>query len=120
VINPLIVEGQIHGAVVQGLSSVLSEAMRYDRDGPIMTATLMDYLIATAADTPDITVLHEENWSPDTAGGFKGVGEGGVIGVIPAVANAVADALLPYGARVNRLPLLPHVVIDLMRSRAEV
>jgi len=120
VINPLIVEGQIHGAVVQGLSSVLSEAMRYDRDGQIMTATLMDYLIATAADTPDITVLHEENWSPDTAGGFKGVGEGGVIGVIPAVANAVADALLSYGARVNRLPLLPHVVIDLMRSRAEV
>ncbi len=116
VINPLIVDGQIHGAVVQGISSVLSEAMRYDEDGQPITITLMDYLIATAADAPDITVLHEENWSPDTAGGFKGVGEGGVIGALPAVANAIADALLPFGAKINCLPLLPSVIVALMKE----
>ena len=116
VINPLIVDGQIHGAVVQGLSSVLSEAMRYDESGQPMTGTLMDYLVSTAADAPDITVLHEENWSPDTAGGFKGVGEGGVIGALPAAANAIADALAPFGARINRLPLLPSAVIALMKA----
>jgi len=114
VINPLIVDGQIHGAVVQGISSVLSEAMRYDEDGQLMTASLMDYLVATMSDAPDITVLHEESWSPDTAGGFKGVGEGGVIGALPAVANAIADALAPFGARINRLPLLPHAIVGLM------
>lgn len=116
VINPLIVDGQIHGAVVQGISSVLSEAMQYDDDGQPMTVTLLDYLLATAADAPDITVLHEENWSPDTAGGFKGVGEGGVIGALPAVANAIADALTPFGARINQLPVRPSAIISLMKA----
>ena len=114
IINPLIVEGQIHGAVIQGISSVLSEAMRYDEEGQPMTATLMDYLLSTTADAPDITVLHEESWSPDSEGGFKGVGEGGVIGALPAVANAIADALVPFGAKINRLPLLPSTIIELM------
>jgi carbon-monoxide dehydrogenase large subunit len=118
VINPLIVDGQIHGAVMQGISSVLSEALRYDEDGQLMTGTLMDYLVSTAADAPDITVLHEANRSPDTEGGFKGVGEGGVIGALPAVANAVADALARFGARINRLPLLPHTIVSLMASAA--
>src|SRR5262249_2532943 len=113
VINPQIVEGQIHGAVIQGISSVLSEAMRHDEDGQVMTPTQRPHLGATRADAPDLPCLHEENWSPDTAGGFKGVGEGGVIGALPAVANAIADALLPFNARIPRLPLLPHVIIAL-------
>ena len=119
VINPLIVEGQIHGGVVQGISSVLSEAMRYDETGQPITVSLLDYLVGTAADAPDITVLHEESWSTDTAGGgFKGVGEGGVIGALPAIANAVADALAPFGAKINRLPLLPHSIVALMENSA--
>jgi carbon-monoxide dehydrogenase large subunit len=79
----------------------------------------MDYLLATTADCPDITVLHEESWSPDTAGGFKGVGEGGVIGALPAVANAIADALVPFRARINRLPLLPSTIVELMNASRE-
>jgi carbon-monoxide dehydrogenase large subunit len=114
VINPLIVDGQIHGGIVQGLSSVLSEAIRYDDEGQLLTATLMDYLLSTAADVPDIEVGHEETWSTDTAGGFKGVGEGGVIGAVPAIANAVRDALLPFGAAVNALPLRPDAVVRYM------
>jgi len=77
VINPLIVEGQIHGGIVQGLSSVLSEALRYDQNGQPITVSLMDYLLSTSVDCPDMTVLHEETWSPGTAGGFKGVRECG-------------------------------------------
>ena len=114
VINPLIVDGQIHGGVVQGMSSVLSEAMCRDETGQPVTVSLMDYRVMTAADAPDITVLHEESWSPDLAGGFKGVGEGGVIGSLPAVANAIADALAPFGAKINCLPLLPHNIVALM------
>ena len=116
VINPLIVEGQIHGAVVQGLGSVLSEAIRFDSDGQLMTANLLDYRLPTIADVPDIEVLHEETWSADTEGGFKGVGEGGVIGALPAIANAVADALLPFQARIRRLPLTPERVSELMTT----
>jgi len=116
VINPLIVDGQVHGGVAQGISSMLSEAMRYDETGQPITVSLMDYLVATAVDMPDMTLLHEESWSAETAGGFKGVGEGGVIGALPAVANAVADALAPFGARINSLPLLPHKIVALMRG----
>ena len=112
VINPLIVEGQIHGGIVQGLSSVLSEAINYDEEGQLLTATLMDYLLSTSLDVPDIEIGHEETWSTDTAGGFKGVGEGGVIGAVPAIANAVRDALLPFGARVNALPLRPDAIVQ--------
>jgi carbon-monoxide dehydrogenase large subunit len=118
VINPLVVDGQIHGAVAQGISSALCEALRYDEQGQMMTGTLMDYLVATTADMPDIEVLHEETWSKDTVGGFKGVGEGGVVGALPAFANAVADALLAFDARVTRLPLLPGTVLRIIETSA--
>lgn len=82
-INPLIVDGQIHGAVVQGISSVLSEAFYYDDQGQALTASLLDYLVSTALDIPDMEIYHEESWSPDTEGGFKGVGEGGSLAHFP-------------------------------------
>ncbi|MGH8736862.1 MAG: xanthine dehydrogenase family protein molybdopterin-binding subunit [Burkholderiales bacterium] len=114
VINPMLVEGQLHGGIVQGLGSVMCEAVRYASDGQLMTTTLMDYLVPTAADVPEITVMHEETPSKDTAGGFKGVGEGGVIGAVPAIANAVRDALRPFNAAVNRLPLRPDEIMRMI------
>jgi carbon-monoxide dehydrogenase large subunit len=118
IINPLVVDGQIHGAIVQGISSVLSEALYYDEQGQAMTASLLDYQVSTTMDVPDIEVHHEESWSPDTEGGFKGVGEGGVIGALPAVVNAITDALSPFGARVTRLPVRPENVIAMMKTPA--
>ena len=100
-INPLIVEGQIHGGIVQGTSGVLSEVLIYDGEGQAMTASLLDYLLSTTMDVPDIEIHHEESWSPDTVGGFQRRGEGGVIGALPAVDNAVTDALRAYGARIR-------------------
>lgn len=113
-INPLIVEGQIHGGIVQGISSVLSEASYFDDQGQALTANLLDYLISTTMDIPDIEVHHHESWSPDTEGGFKGVGEGGVIGALPAVVNAVSDALCAYDARITRIPLRPESVLSII------
>ena len=114
VINPLLVAGQLHGGIIQGLGSVLSEHVRYDPEGQPVTTTLMDYLLPTSADAPDIEIGHLETWSTVTAGGFKGVGEGGVIGAVPAIANALRDALLPFGARVNRLPVGPDELLGLI------
>jgi len=114
VINPLIVDGQIHGAVAQGISSVLSEAFFYDDQGQALIGSLLDYLVSTPLDIPDIEVYHEESWSPDTEGGFKGVGEGGVIGALPAVVNAITDALRPYDAKITQLPVRPEVVMSIL------
>jgi carbon-monoxide dehydrogenase large subunit len=119
-INPLIVEGQIHGGTVQGISGVLSEALHYGDQGQIATTSLMDYLVPTATDVPKMGVHHEESRSPDTEGGFKGVGEGGVIGALPAVVNAIVDALSGYGVKVTRLPVRPQDVIAILIADPKV
>ena len=105
-INPMIVEGQIAGGVVQGIGGALYEELIYDGDGNPLTTTFMDYLLPTAAEAPDIEYGHIETPSA-TPGGHKGMGEGGAIGSPPAVFNAVADALALVGARIDRRhPLL--------------
>ncbi|MCI0548451.1 MAG: xanthine dehydrogenase family protein molybdopterin-binding subunit [Candidatus Rokubacteria bacterium] len=104
-INPLIVEGQIHGAVAQGLGEALGEELIFGADGQLLTGTLMDYALPTAVDVPPFTIGHLETPSPLTPGGYKGMGEGGTIGAPAAIANAVADALRPLGTRISRLPL---------------
>jgi carbon-monoxide dehydrogenase large subunit len=114
IINPQIVEGQIRGGIVQGLGSVLYEAIRHDEQGQTLQASLMDYLLPTIADVPDIEILHQETWATDTAGGFKGVGEGGTIGAVPAIAVAIADALRASAVRVTELPLRPDKIIALI------
>lgn len=114
VINPLVVEGQIHGAVAQGLGQALMERIVHGADGQQQTVHFLDYLLPTALDLPPIEIAHLETPSPETAGGFKGVGEGGVIGALPALANAVADALKSFNANINRLPLAPDHVLDLI------
>jgi carbon-monoxide dehydrogenase large subunit len=112
-INPNVVEGQIAGGVVQGIGGVLLEHLAYDDDGNPLATTFMDYLLPTAADVPVIEYGHIETPSPGP-GGYKGVGEGGAIGAPPAVVNAVADALSPFGVTVTRLPLTPSRVVALL------
>lgn len=112
-INPNVVEGQIAGGTVQGIGGVLFEHLAYDDDGNPLSTTFMDYLLPTAADVPTIEYGHLETPSPGP-GGFKGVGEGGSIGAPPAVVNAVADALAPFGVTVTSLPLTPSSIVALL------
>jgi carbon-monoxide dehydrogenase large subunit len=114
-INPNVVEGQIAGGVVQGIGNALCEHLAYDADGNPVATTFMDYLLPTAAEIPDIEYGHVETPSPGP-GGYKGVGEGGAIGAPPAVANAVADALAPFGAEITSLPLTPETIVALVRG----
>jgi carbon-monoxide dehydrogenase large subunit len=110
-INPLVVDGQVHGGVAQGLGGALLEELVYDGDGQLQTTTLMDYLLPGATDVPPIVVRHLETPSPFTILGMKGMGEGGAIGPGPALAAAVEDALRPIGrVFVNELPLTPERV----------
>jgi carbon-monoxide dehydrogenase large subunit len=111
VINPTIVEGQIHGAVAQGIGEALAERLVYDADGQLLTGTLMDYALPAASGVPGFTIGHLETPSPLTPGGHKGMGEGGTIGAPAAVANAVADAVKSRGAAVTALPILPSTLL---------
>ena len=114
--NPLIVEGMVHGSTVHGIGAALLEEFRYDEAGQLLTSTFMDYLKPTSADVPDIEVDHLEHPSPFTPLGAKGVGEGGAIPGPAAVANAVEDALAPFGAVIRSLPITPERVWRLMRT----
>jgi aerobic carbon-monoxide dehydrogenase large subunit len=116
-INPNVVEGQIAGGTVQGIGGALLEHLEYDDAGNPVTTTLMDYLIPTSADVPMLEYGHVETPSPGP-GGYKGVGEGGAIGAPPAVVNAVADALAPFGVRVTTLPLSPSAIVALLAGRS--
>jgi aerobic carbon-monoxide dehydrogenase large subunit len=105
VINPLLVEGQVHGAVAQGVGQALSEHVRYDSAGQPMSASLMDYAVPFAASLPSVESYLLCTPSPVNPLGVKGMGESGTIGVTPAVVNAVMDALRPYGVRHLDMPL---------------
>lgn len=110
-INPTIIEGQIAGGVAQGIGTGLFERHIYDESGQILTTSFMDYLIPTAADIPTIEFAHSETPSPLSVGGIKGMGEGGAIAPPPAIANAICDALSPFGWKtIDRLPMSPEVV----------
>jgi len=111
IINPMLVDEQVRGGVVHGLGDALFEHCVYDEHGQLLTATLMDYLVPMAVETPDIWVAHVETPTAYSEGGFKGAGEGGVAGAPGAVLNAVNDALSPFGARITRVPMTPEVVL---------
>jgi carbon-monoxide dehydrogenase large subunit len=117
IINPLIVEGQVHGGVAQGIGAALLEEVVYDERGQLLTATLMDYLLPTATELPPIEVHHLETPSPTALGGFRGMGEGGTIGAPAAIANAVTDALAPLGIEVSELPITPERLFRLVGRR---
>jgi carbon-monoxide dehydrogenase large subunit len=114
-INPNVVEGQIAGGTAQGIGGVLLEHLAYDEDGNPRATTFMDYLLPTSTDVPVIEYGHIETPAPGP-GGFKGVGEGGAIGSPPAVVNAIADALVPLGVEITRLPLTPSAIIELIEA----
>jgi carbon-monoxide dehydrogenase large subunit len=115
IVNPAVLEGQIRGGVAQGIGSVLLERMVYDEAGQPCTGTLMHYLLPTAMDVPVVEIHHMETPSV-SLGGFKPAGEGSVIATVPALANAVADALRPLGVQVNELPLTPYRVTRLTKG----
>ncbi len=114
-INPSIVDGQVAGGVAQGIGGVLYEHNVYDEDGNPLSSTFLDYLLPTAAEIPDIETYHLETPAA-TAGGFKGVGEGGAIGAPAAVFNAVADALAQVGAVITDQPADPDRVLAALRA----
>lgn len=117
-INPLVVEGQTHGGVAQGIGSALYEELVYDETGQLLTGSLMDYLLPGPREVPDIEAHHLVTPSTITLGGFKGTGEGGTLGASAAVPNAIADALLPLGVRVTEIPLTPDRIRAAVRHAA--
>jgi carbon-monoxide dehydrogenase large subunit len=119
-INPLVVDGQVHGGVAQGIGGALLEEFVYDDEGQLLSTTFLDYLLPGTTEIPHIGVSHLCTPSPFTLRGMKGMGEGGAIAPGPALASAVADALSPIGhAFVNELPLTPERVRRFVREAKE-
>jgi carbon-monoxide dehydrogenase large subunit len=118
-LNPLITEGQQHGAVAMGVGGVLREQVVYDGSGQNLTGSFMDYAMTTAADLPPINVLGAHTPTARTPTGGKGMSEGGVMGAVGAVPSAVNDALAPFGVVAERQPLTPAAVFGmLVRGRS--
>ncbi len=116
-INPTIVEGQIAGGTVQGIGGALMEDLAYDADGNPLATTFVDYLLPTTTEVPPIEFGHVEIPGPGP-GGYKGAGEGGAIGSVPAVINAINDALAPLGVTITRLPASPAAIASLLTEAA--
>ncbi|MGA7487566.1 MAG: xanthine dehydrogenase family protein molybdopterin-binding subunit [Xanthobacteraceae bacterium] len=117
-VNPMVVDGQIQGGTAQGIGSALFEEMPFDSQGQPLASTLADYLLPGCPEVPDIRILHMETPSPYTEFGQKGVGEGGAIGPAAAIANAVNDALRPFGAELCEIPMTPRrILAALARAR---
>ena len=120
VINPMVVEGQVHGGVAQGIGGAFFERLVYNEDGQIINASFMDYLLPTAAEVPAIAVGHIETPSPLSPLGMKGAGEAGVIPVPALFASAIDDALSPFGIRVREMPLHPCRLYELLLEAQNV
>jgi carbon-monoxide dehydrogenase large subunit len=116
IINPLVVDGQIYGGVAQGIGGALLEQLVYDDTGQLLSQTMMEYLVPSAQEIPSIEVHHLATPSPYTLGGIKGTGEGGAIGPMAALGNAVTDALTPLGVAVHSLPLTPDRVLAMIET----
>jgi carbon-monoxide dehydrogenase large subunit len=116
-LNPTVVKGQQHGAVAMGLSGALFEHTRYDETGQNVTGSLADYLIATSTELPNFEIIPMHTPNRATAAGIKGMAEGGVMGALGALTNAVNDALAPFGVVVDRHPLTPMLLRDLLRDK---
>jgi carbon-monoxide dehydrogenase large subunit len=114
-INPVVVEGQVHGGTAQGLGSALLEEVVHDADGQLLSGSLMDYALPRAADFPVLDLVHVEFPSTVNELGIKGVGESGVIAPGAVIAGAVEDALADYGVEITRLPVTPARVFEALR-----
>ncbi|NED96163.1 xanthine dehydrogenase family protein molybdopterin-binding subunit [Phytoactinopolyspora alkaliphila] len=116
VVNPMIVEGQVHGGIAQGIGQALFEEAVYDADGNLLTGTFVDYLLPGSPDLPDFVTARTETPATDHPLGAKGVGEAGTIASTPAVVNAVVDALRPLGVSDVRMPCTPERVWQAIRD----
>jgi len=116
-INPMIIEGQVHGGLTDGVGMALMEIIAFDEDGNCLSSSLMDYLIPTALEVPDWETGHTVTPSPHHPIGAKGIGESATVGSPPALVNAVVDALKPFGIRHADMPLTPSRVWDAMQGR---
>ncbi|HEX9533545.1 MAG TPA: molybdopterin cofactor-binding domain-containing protein [bacterium] len=117
ILNPLLVAGQVHGGIAQGLAQALYEEAIYDQEGQLLTAGFLDYAVPRAAHVPVMELDHTVTPSPHNPLGAKGVGEAGTIGSIPAVVNAVLDALAPLGIESLDMPLTPRKVWEAISSK---
>jgi CO/xanthine dehydrogenase Mo-binding subunit len=115
-LDPAIVEGQVRGGVAHGIAETLYERLVYDDEGQLLTTTLKDYVMPTAAEMPDITIEHVETPSPLNALGVKGAGEGGIIPVAAVLSLAVQDALAPLGAVLASSQVAPEALREILRS----
>jgi carbon-monoxide dehydrogenase large subunit len=115
-VNPMVVRGQVHGGLAQGIGAALMEEAVYDDSGPLLTGSFMDYAMPLAKHLPDFTVQFMETPSPFNPLGVKGMGETPTIAAVPAIANAVADALSPMGVSALDIPLKPERVWRAMRG----
>ena len=116
IINPMLVEGQIHGGVAQGIGNAFYEQLVYDEQGQLLNASFMDYLIPTATDVPPIETAHRETPSPYNPVGLKGVGEAGCIPTGALFAQAVEDALAGSGVEITEIPLSPNRLFELIEA----
>jgi carbon-monoxide dehydrogenase large subunit len=115
-VNPMIVDGQIHGGVAQGIANALYEEIVYDELGNCLTTSLADFLPPTMLEIPTIEILHSCTLSDATITKAKGVGEGGLIGAPASVINAIVDALSPFGIEIFEMPATPQRILDHIRS----
>ncbi|MSQ70380.1 MAG: xanthine dehydrogenase family protein molybdopterin-binding subunit [Betaproteobacteria bacterium] len=115
-VNPMMVEGQLHGGIVHGLGNALSEFMRFDAEGQPTSTTFADYLMTTATEVPLLEILFQESPTPLNPLGVKGVGESGIIPVVPAVLSAIEHALAPFGVRIDRAPVTPVYLLELIEA----
>jgi carbon-monoxide dehydrogenase large subunit len=116
VVNPVIVEGQVHGGLAQGIAQALYEEAVYDAEGNLVSGTMADYLVPSAADLPEFVTDRTETPAASNPLGVKGVGEAGTIASTPAVVNAIVDALRPLGVHDVRMPCTPERVWEAVRS----
>ncbi|MCS7172407.1 MAG: xanthine dehydrogenase family protein molybdopterin-binding subunit [Armatimonadetes bacterium] len=117
IINPGLVDGQLRGGILQGLGQALYEDLVYDAQGQLLTSTLLDYLLPGFCEAPEVEIHHLSTPSTRTVGGLRGMAESGTAGAPAVLANAVADALKPFGAEVTALPLSPARVAELIRGQ---
>jgi aerobic carbon-monoxide dehydrogenase large subunit len=115
-LNPVVVEGQQHGAIAMGLSGALFEHVNYDESGQNLSGSLADYLIATSTELPNLEIIPMHTPNRRTAAGIKGMAEGGVMGALGSLTNAVNDALTPFGAVIDSHPITPMRVRELLRD----
>jgi carbon-monoxide dehydrogenase large subunit len=118
VVNPVIVEGQVHGGVAQGIAQALYEGAVYDADGNLLTGSFVDYTLPCAADLPEFITDRTETPATSNPLGVKGVGEAGTIASTPAVVNAIVDALRPFGVRDVAMPCTSERVWRALRAAA--